>query len=107
MHLAVLSGYASVLLYHHSRIVIQSRSTALEERSNDHHAQILGQLAVEFGRWTGDRFGEVEVLYIFYLAEVERVVKFLQYNEFCATLRQVDDALSESGLVIGDVRRNV
>ena len=107
VHLAILSGYASVLFYHYCRIVIQSRSTALEERSNDYHAQILGQLAVEFGRWTGNRFGKVEILYIFYLAEVERVVKFLQYNEFCATLRQVDDALSESGLVIGDVRRNV
>ena len=66
-----------------------------------------GTDAVEFGRWAGYRFGKVEILYIFYLAEVERVVKFLQYDEFCATLSQVDDALGKAGLVIGDVRRDV
>lgn len=87
--------------------MIQPRSTALEERSNNHYAQILGQLAVEFGRRTRDGFSEVEVLHILYLAEVERVMKFLQYDEFCATLSQVDDALGKAGLVIGDVRRDV
>ena len=107
MHLAVFSGYASILLNHHRRIVIQPRSTALEERSNNHYAQILGQLAVEFGRRTRDGFSEVEVLYILYLAEVERVMKLLQYDEFCATLSQVDDALGKAGLVIGNVRRDV
>ena len=34
-------------------------------------------------------------------------MKFLQYDEFCATLSQVDDALGKAGLVIGDVRRDV
>ena len=107
MHLAVFSGDGSILLNHHRRVVIEARRTALEERCNDYHAQILRQFAVEFGRWSRDGFGKVEVLHILYLAEVERVVEFLQYDEFSATLSQVDDALGEARLVIGDIRRDV
>ena len=87
--------------------MIEARRTALEERCNDYHAQILRQLAVEFGRWTRDGFSKVEVLHILYLAEVERVVELLQNDEFSATLSQVDDALGEARLVIGDIRRDV
>ena len=107
MHLAVFSGDGSILLNHHRRVVIEARRTALEERCNDYHAQILRQFAVEFGRWSRDGFGKVEVLHILYLAEVERVVEFLQNDEFSATLSQVDDALGEARFVIGDIRRDV
>ena len=107
MHFTVFSCNASVTVKNNGSIMIEPGSTFLKKRGDKNHSISCCQFRIKSGGRTGNRFGKVEILYIFYLAEVERVVKFLQYNEFCATLRQVDDALSESGLVIGDVRRNV
>ena len=107
VHLAILAGDGAVLLQDYSRVVVETRGTALEERGDDDHAEVFRQLAVEVGRWTRDGFGEVEVLHVLYLTEVEGVVEFLQYDELCATMGEVDNALGDASLVVGDVRRNM
>ena len=71
MHLAIGSGYRAVALYHHSGVVIESGGTALKERGDDDHTEFACQLAEILGRRAGDGFGQVEVVYILYLTEVE------------------------------------
>ena len=95
VHLAILAGNAAVALQHHRGVVIQSRCAPLEQRGDDDHIQPLGQLAEEGGRLTGYRLCQVEVVHILHLTEVERVVQFLQHNQFGAPLSQVADTLCQ------------
>ena len=96
MHLAILASDRAVALHDDSRVVIQTRSTALEERCDDNHVALACQCAVEVGRRTGDRLRKVEVVYILHLTEVERVVQFLQHNKFGATLCEVAHAVGKT-----------
>ena len=71
VHLAVFAGDASVLFYHHGSVVIQACGTTLEERCHDYYPALLGYLTEHLCGWAGDRFGEVKVVNIFFLTEVE------------------------------------
>ena len=105
MHLAVFSGYASILLHHYRRIVVEPRSAALEEGGDDDDAEILGKLAVEIGRRARNRLCQVEEVNILYLTEIEGVMKLLKHDELCAAMGEVDDAFCQALLVVGDICR--
>ena len=49
VHLAVFAGYRSVALYHYSRVVVETWSTTLEERSNNDNIATLSHLTKELG----------------------------------------------------------
>ena len=105
VHLAVFSGYASILLHHYRRIVVEPRSAALEEGGDDDDAEILGKLAVEIGRRARNRLCQVEEVNILYLTEIEGVMKLLKHDELCAAMGEVDDAFCQALLVVGDICR--
>lgn len=46
VHLAILAGDRAVAFHDDSRVVIQTRSTALEERCDDNHVALVCQCAV-------------------------------------------------------------
>ena len=84
MHLAVLAGSAAVRVEHHGGVVIQTSRTPLEQRAHQHHAVLFRKLAQALGAWAGDRFGQIEFVDRFVLAEIGAVMQFLQQHEFCA-----------------------
>lgn len=96
VHLAVFAGDGAVLVQHYGRVVVQAGSTALEERGDDHHAQLLGQGTKTLGRRTGDGLGLVEEVHVLGLTEVEAVVKFLKDDQFCSLMGQVSDLGTET-----------
>ena len=77
VHLAVFAGDGSILLNHYCRIVVKSWCTSLEKRGDDDYAEVFGQFAVEIGGGTRNRFCQVEIIHIFYLTEIKRIVQFL------------------------------
>lgn len=107
VHLAVFAGDGSILLNHYCRIVVKSWCTSLEKGSNDDYAEVFGQLAVEIGGGARNRFSQVEIIHIFYLTEIKRIVQFLQYDEFCTAVGKVDNAFCQASLVVGNICRNM
>ena len=103
VHLAVAAGYGAVALDDHGGVVVESGGAALEERGDDDHLITLGQFAVDIGRRAGNGLGEVEVVDVLHLTEVERVVQLLQYDELCATTGEVGDAVGQALDVVFDV----
>ena len=93
VHLAVFAGYRAVALYDHGRVVIEAGCTLLEKGGDDDDTTLLRDLSKEFGRWTGDGLGEVELVYVLCLTEIETVVQLLKDDE----LR----ALAGEGLAFG------
>ena len=67
----VYAGDASVLFYHHGSVVLQACGPTLKERCHDYYPALLGYLTEHLCGWAGDRFGEVEVVNILFLTEVE------------------------------------
>ena len=61
------------------------------------------QCAVKFGGGAGNGFGQVAEVGLLRLAEVERVVQFLQHHELCALLCGLCDGGCQAGLVGLDV----
>ena len=100
MHLAVLARYASVLLDHDSRVVVKSRSPPLEKREDKHDPEPLGQVTEIFSGRSRDCLRQVAERRVFGLAEVHRIVKFLEHNQFSALGGAFTDVLSQ----FGDVR---
>ena len=49
VHLAIFSSDRAILFYHHSSVVIESRSTSFKERSHNDDAQCLCQFSIESG----------------------------------------------------------
>ena len=81
VHLAVFAGYRAVALYDHGRVVIKAGSTLLEKGGDDDDTTLLRDLSKEFGRWTGYGLGEIELVYVFCLTEIETVVQLLEDDE--------------------------
>ncbi len=54
VHLAVLAGDAAVGFEDHRGVVVQAGRAALEQRADQHHAVLLGQLAQALGAGAGD-----------------------------------------------------
>src|SRR3546814_20043232 len=85
MHLAVFAGERAVAFQHDRRVVIQPWRAALEQRTDDDDAELLGQCGEKIRRRAGDRLGEIEQLGRFVLAEVQRGMAFLQQHQLRAT----------------------
>ena len=105
MHLAVAAGQRAVRLEHDGGVVVQARRAALEERRDEHHAVAPRQGGVMFGGGAGDGLGQVEVVRVLRLAEVERVVELLKHDEACALAGEAPDGLGQAGAIVGDVGR--
>jgi hypothetical protein len=75
--------------------MIETWCPTLKKGGNDDNAQLTGQFAIELCRRTGDGFCEVEVIDIFGLAEVERVVQLLKDDEFGTPLCEVSDTVGQ------------
>lgn len=103
VHLAILARDGSVALYHHGRVVIETCRAALKERRDDDDAQTPGQFTIKLSRWAGDRLRQVEVGYVLRLAEVERVVQLLQYDELRPLLGQLLHRGSQTAHVVRHV----
>ena len=105
VHLAVAAGQRAVRLEHDGGVVVQARRAALEERRDEHHAVAPRQGGVMFGGGAGDGLGQVEVVRVLRLAEVERVVELLKHDEACALAGEAPDGLGQAGAIVGDVGR--
>ncbi len=81
VHFSVFAGYRAVALYDHCRVVIKAGCTLLEKGGDDDDTTLLRDLSKEFGRWTGDGLGEIELVYVFCLTEIETVVQLLENDE--------------------------
>ena len=99
VHLAVSARDGTVALEDHRRVVVEARRAALEEGGHEHHAVLAGQGTVEVGRRSGNGFGEVEVVSAFHLAEVERIVQFLQHHKLRAACGHIGNVLGQLLLV--------
>ena len=93
VHLAIAAGGRAVGVEDHRGVVVQPGGATLEQRTDQHHAVLLGELAEALGAGAGDRFGQVEFVDRFVLAEVGAVVQFLQQHELGALLRCFGHAL--------------
>ena len=100
MHLTVSACYRTVFLKHDGSVMIESCGPFLEERGDDDYTKLLSQLAVELRRRTRNGLGEVEVVDVFCLAEVERVVQFLEHDELCTPFGEIADALCQAEDVV-------
>ena len=71
MHFAVFPGNASVAIYHHCCVVVESWCATLEEGCHDDNSQLTCEVAEIFCRWTGDGLCQIEQIDIFHLAEIQ------------------------------------
>jgi hypothetical protein len=83
--------------------MIETRCPALKERGDDHHPELTGEFAVEFGGGSGDGFCEVEVVDILDLTEVQGVVEFLENDQFGASFGEVGNAFRQAQDVLMQV----
>ncbi len=84
MHLAIFSAYASVCIENHSRIVIEARRTPLEHARNDNHTVGSGGLTVKFSKFTRNLLRIPEIVDIFSLTEIKRIMQFRQHHHLCS-----------------------
>ena len=77
MHFPIQSQHRAISINDGGAVVINSRGSLLEDRSNDHHFMLSREFLEGFGRWAGDRLGQAEEIVIFRLAKVLRTKQFL------------------------------
>ena len=99
MHLAVAAGKAAVGVQHHRGVVVKPRRPSLEQRGHDHHAQFPRQCAQLFGAGAGDGFGQIAQGGVLDLAEIGRVVQFLQQHQARAARCRSTDVIHLGGEV--------
>ena len=100
MHLAVHAGDCSIGVQRHRRVVIKSRRSALEKRSDNRNASLASNLGQLCSRWPWNGFGKIEQTYFFPLAKVLRAKKLRQANYVRAQPCRLADML-DSGCEIG------
>ncbi len=105
VHLAVDARTASVAVENHGGVVVKTGSATLENRSDDDHSEFAGESRVRFGNFRVDADGEVEIVGILRLAEVERIVEFLVDDELRPVGGQMVNLLLNPTTVVGDVGR--
>ena len=91
MHLAVLAEVFSIRLDDRGGVVVETRRPALEERGNDHHAEILSEFPEGLRGGTGNRFREFEVLVVLALAEIFAQEELGQTDHLRALPRRLTD----------------
>ena len=103
VHLTVFAGNGAVAFYHHRSVVTQSSGTLLEERGDQDYGALTRHVAVELGGRAGNRLCKIEIIGVFYLTEIRRVVQFLQHYEFCARSGCLSDVSGHALAIIGSV----
>ena len=103
MHLAVFSAYASVCIENHCRVVVQSRSPALEHARHYDHTVGSSRCSIKFRELARNLFCIPEVFHILGLTEIERVVKFGQNHHARAVSGKILDRCQIAGTVGIDV----
>ena len=70
------------------------------------HLNTLGcrQFRIESGGRAGDRFGKIEEVCIFCLAEIKRVVQLLKHNQLCAMCGTCFNAFGQVHHVYPNIR---
>ena len=100
MHLAVFSGDRPVFFEYHGSVVVQAGSATFEQRSDEYDAAFTGQRSVEICLIAGNGYGKTAEVYIFSLAEVERVVEFLVDDKFGSVGGQTTDFIGQTAAVV-------
>ena len=103
MHLAISTGQAPVVIEHYRGVVVEPGGATLEERSDDHDPKPLRQRAESLGGWAGYGLGEVECCDVLGLAEIRRVVQFLQQDQLCAVAGRVARTAFDESEIVGRV----
>ena len=80
--------------------MVESCGTFLKQGDNDHHPEFLGEFPIELCRRTGNGLCQVEVVHIFCLTEVQRVVQLLKHNQFSSSFGEVLDTFCQSQQII-------
>ena len=107
VHLTVFAGDGAVLLQDHSGVVIQPCGATLKQRRDNHDLQFFGDIAKERRRRSWNRLCLVEHADVLRLTEVQTVVQFLQYHEFCTLLCHLANLRCQPCLVVFTVARIV
>ncbi len=103
MHLPVLAEIPAVGVQNDRRIVVEAFGALLEERPDDHDAQLAGQLGQGVGGGTRDRLSQIEELVIFGLAEVLTAEKLLQADDLGAATGGFPNTLDRLAHILGGV----
>ena len=104
MHLTVYSGYRSIFFEDYGSIVIQTRRTAFEGAGDNHHTVLGCSTAVNFNEITRERLRQGEVVDVFCLTEIERIVELGENHKLSAVRGEVGDSLDIASAVPLDVR---
>ena len=83
--------------------MVETGRTTFEEACDEHYAAFACQLAVKIGARTWNRFGEVEVVGVFDLTEIERVVQLLENDEFRTLSGSATDVIGQILHVLFDI----
>ena len=105
MHLAIGASDASILLEHHRGVVVEASCTTFKETGDQYDAAFASDVAIELGAGARDRLGQIEIVGIFYLTEIERVVQLLKYDQFSTLLSRLADVGSQVLFVLFYISR--
>ena len=84
MHLAVLAANLAVGVEHDGRVVIETRRSALEHARHDHYAVGTRGFGIEISELARNLLGEPEVVNVFCLTEIERIMQLGEHHELSA-----------------------
>ena len=101
VHLAVLAEVFSIRFDDRGGVVVETRRPALEERGNDHHAEILGEFPEGLRGGTGNRFREFEILVVLALAEIFAQEELGQTDHLRTLPRRLSDQALGGDQVLG------
>ena len=103
VHLTILPCDSAVLFHHHCGIVINTRSTTLEQREHQYDSQFLGEGTELLCRWARYRLSKVAQCSLFRLAEINAVMKFLKHHQ----LRTLGCTVPDIRFQLRDIGSNV
>ena len=78
VHLAIFAEEGAVGIENGAGVVVDAGGAALEKRNDKYDFFFLGYFGERFGRWAGDRFGQIEKIGIFLAAEIFAPKKLVQ-----------------------------
>ena len=100
VHLAIKPAQGTVVIKNSRRVVIKPRRALLKQRCDQHHSVGAGGGGKFFGTRPRNRFGQIEQCVIFALAEILRLKKFGQADDFGAASGRVRDAFDSLGKIL-------
>ena len=94
VHLPVFAEEPAVGIDDGRGVVIESFGALLEQRGDDHDAQLGGQLAQRLGRRARNRLGQLEEPVVFGLAEILAAEELLEADDLGAATGGLADPLT-------------